>query len=266
MAIGSRKLTNLEEAGRDLVGAKFSAEQSSFTRKGTLGSLPVTSRLMAKALNIRKEEQCAEFVSGVLKAFGRIDGLVGNGGGQYICPAESISRNGMHAVLETNLVGTFLMCRECYTQWMSEHGGSIVSIVLELNTGFPGFAHSAASRAGVVSLTQTLAAEWAPAGVRVNAVAPGIIYSESAMANYGDAADVLLPEIVKVLPSNRLGTVEETSSAVVFLLSEGSSYVTAQTWAVDGGSSLVYKPLLGPPGGDKSALPVYGTLPSRAKL
>jgi len=222
--------------------------------------------MMAMALNIRKEDDVSQFVAQVIKSFGKVDGLVNNGGGQFVSPAESISKRGLHAVLETNLVGTFLMCRECYTQWMCDHGGSIVSIVLDLNTGFPGFAHSAASRAGVVSMTQTLAAEWAPAGVRVNAIAPGIIYSKSAMANYGDLADVLMPELVKILPCNRLGSVEEVSSAVVFLLSEGSSYITAQTLGVDGGSSLVYKPLLGPPGGDASKFPVYGVLPSIAKL
>jgi len=227
VAIGSRNIEKLETAGRELAGAGFNAMESQAKRLTDLGNLSVSQRLLAKELNIRKEEHVTSFVESVLSAFGRIDGLVNNGGGQFISPAESISKRGFSAVVETNLIGTFLMCKECYSQWMSEHGGSIVSIVLDLNTGFPGFAHSGASRAGVISLTQTLAAEWAPSGVRINAIAPGIIYSKSAMANYGDAADVLLPEIVKALPSNRLGTVEETSSAVVFLLSEGASYVTA---------------------------------------
>jgi len=80
-------------------------------------------------------------------------------------------------VVRTNLTGGFLMARECYNQWMGAHGGAVVNIVADFWSGMPGMGHSGAARAGMVNFTETAALEWAPAGVRVNAVAPGWIAS-----------------------------------------------------------------------------------------
>ena len=85
--------------------------------------------------------------------------------------------------MRTNLTGGFLMARECYTQWMREHGGAIVNIVADMWQGMPTMGHSGAARAGMVNFTETAAGEWAAAGVRVNAVAPGWIAS-SGMDHY----------------------------------------------------------------------------------
>ncbi len=104
----------------------------------------------------------------------------------------------------------------------------------------------------------------APSGVRVNAVEPGIIYSDSGFANYGNAADTLVPELLKSLPSRRLGTVQETSSAVVWLLSRGAAYVSGVILNVSGGGQLTHKPMRELPLSSK--MPVYGDLPEFAKL
>ena len=90
---------------------------------------------------------------------------------------EAISQKGWETVVRTNLTGGFLMARECYTQWMREHGGAIVNIVADMWNGMPGMGHSGAARAGMVNFTETAAVEWGAAGVRVNAVAPGWIAS-----------------------------------------------------------------------------------------
>ena len=166
--------------------------------------------------------------------------------------------------MDLNLNGTFRMCREAFAAWMGEHGGTIVNITLEGGNGFPMMAHSAAARAGVTNLTKTLAWEWAPAGVRVCAVEPGIVYNPTAFANYGSATDTLVPALLASLPSRRLGTVQETASAVTWLLSPGAAYVSGVTINVSGGGQLTHKALMELP--MVSSLPVYGDLPAFAKL
>ena len=123
--------------------------------------------------DIREEEKVAETVTAIRKRFGRIDGLVNNAGGQFPAPLSQISQKGWDAVVRNNLTGGFLMARECYTQWMADHGGAIVNIVADMWNGMPNMGHSGAARAGMVNFTETAACEWGVSGVRVNAVAPG---------------------------------------------------------------------------------------------
>ncbi|MBK8902204.1 MAG: SDR family oxidoreductase [Anaerolineaceae bacterium] len=187
--------------------------------------------------NIREEAQVQALFAEVLAARGALHGLVNNAGGQFLSPAEFISKKGFHAVVETNLTGTFLMCREAYNQHMRDHGGVIVNMLMENWRGFPGMAHSAAARAGVENLTKTLAVEWARSGVRINAVAPGLIES-SGLDNYPDVAKEFIQNVVQDIPFKRMGTESETAAAIVFLLSPGASYISGESIRIDGASSL----------------------------
>jgi citronellol/citronellal dehydrogenase len=155
--------------------------------------------------NIREEEQVQALFADVLARQGAVHGLVNNAGGQFLSPAEFISKKGFHAVVETNLTGTFLMCREAYNQAMRDNGGAIVNMLMENWRGFPGMVHSAAARAGVENVTKTLAVEWARSGVRINAVAPGLIES-SGLGNYPEVAQNFIHEVVKDIPFKRMGT------------------------------------------------------------
>ncbi|XP_014769608.1 peroxisomal trans-2-enoyl-CoA reductase isoform X2 [Octopus bimaculoides] len=186
--------------------------------------------------NIRKEEEVQNLISSTLSKYGQLDFLVNNGGGQFISRFENINLKGWNAVLDTNLTGTYLCCREAYNQYMKQHGGSIVNIIADMWKGFPMMSHTGAARAGVDNLTKSLSVEWAESGVRVNAVAPGIIYSKTAAANYGntDVFTMCRP----LIPAKRLGQPEEVSAAVCFLLSPAASYITGATLKVDGASSL----------------------------
>ncbi|CAG5115692.1 unnamed protein product [Candidula unifasciata] len=176
-------------------------------------------------------------ISGTLRMFGQLDFVVNNGGGQFISRAEDIRLKGWHAVLETNLTGTFLMCRAAYRQWMKDHGGAIVNITMDMWRGYPLMSHSGAARAGVDNLTKSLAVEWAHSHVRVNSVAPGSsIYSDTAAANYGDLK--VFEGIIPRIPMKRLGSVEEVSSAVCYLLSPAAAFITGVSVKVDGGQSL----------------------------
>ncbi|GFO00258.1 peroxisomal trans-2-enoyl-coa reductase-like [Plakobranchus ocellatus] len=197
--------------------------------------------------NIRKEEEVQNLISTTVKNHGQLDFLVNNGGGQFLSPAKDIQLKGWNAVIETNLTGTFLMCREAYNQWMKDHGGAIVNIIADMWKGFPMLSHTGAARAGVDNLTKSLSLEWVHSGVRVNSVAPGVVYSETAAANYKDKN---VFELAKpLLPYHRLGTVEEISSAVCFLLSPGARFITGETVRIDGGASNYSCHTLQIPGG-----------------
>ncbi|MCW0234317.1 MAG: SDR family oxidoreductase [Ferrovibrio sp.] len=186
----------------------------------------------ALSCDIREEERVAETVKAALQRFGRIDGLVNNAGGQFPAPLSQISQKGWDAVVRNNLTGGFLVARECYTQWMADHGGSIVNIVADMWMGMPNMGHSGAARAGMVNFTETAATEWGVSGVRVNAVAPGWIAS-SGMDTYPDWMKPLIRDMRNHVPMQRLGNEAEVSAAIVFLLSPGASFISGTTLRVD---------------------------------
>lgn len=189
-------------------------------------------------VNIRREDEVKRLIQQILKDHGTIDGLVNNAGGQFPSPAQNISQKGWHAVIETNLTGTFLVSREVFNQVMSKKGGCIINIVAEMWRGFPGMAHTGAARAGVVNLTKTLAIEWAARGVRINSVAPGIIEGHG-LKQYDPAfIKSFIENASQNIPAKRLGTESEIAAAVTFLLSPAAAYITGETIRVDGGSSL----------------------------
>ena len=191
--------------------------------------------------NIRKEDDVKATVAQVLADYGKIDFLVNNGGGQFPSMTQDMSLKGWNAVIETNLTGTFLMSREVFNQHFVDHGGSIANIIALIDRGFPLMGHTGAARAAVQNLTKTMAIEWISKGVRVNAVAPGTIYSSTARDNYAfDVFEMARPHI----PAKRLGTPDEIAAAVCFLLSPAAAYITGTTLTVDGGSSLYSPPMV----------------------
>ena len=190
------------------------------------------------SLDIREEQAVKDAVAQVLAERGAIHGLVNNAGGQFPSPLMHISKKGWDAVVNSNLTGGFLFAREVFNQYMLAHGGSIVNIIADMWRGMPGMGHSGAARAGMMSLTETAAVEWAFAGVRVNSVAPGFIAS-SGMDRYDPAfAEVVIPQMRGTIPAKRMGDEDEISSTIVFLLSPAASYMTGACLCVDGGSSL----------------------------
>lgn len=183
--------------------------------------------------DIRQEDAVRAMVAEVLARCGRVHGLVNNAGGQFISPLARISARGWQAVIDTNLTGGFLVARECFTQCLQGQGGTIVNIVADMWGSMPGMGHSGAARAGMVSFTETAALEWAQAGVRVNAVAPGYIAS-SGMDHYPPEAGDMLRQMRQTVPLGRFGTEAETSAAIVFLLSPAASFISGTVLRVDG--------------------------------
>ena len=189
------------------------------------------------AFDIRDEEAVKAGVAAVLAAHGPVTGLVNNAGGQFPAPLSAISKKGFDAVVANNLTGGFLMMRELYTQCLQQHGGAVVNMTADFRNGMPGMGHSGAARAGMSNLTATAAFEWAHAGVRVNAVAPGWIAS-SGMDTYGGAIKSIIPKLKAHVPLRRLGVEAEVSGAIVFLLSPAASFITGVTLQIDGAASL----------------------------
>lgn len=190
---------------------------------------------LAQPCDIREPDQVKALVEAIMARFGALDFLVNNAGGQFPAPVEKMSYNGWRAVIENNLNGTFLVTKTVAERAMLPVGrGKVISIVANMWRGFPGMAHTGAARAGVVNLTQSLAVEWAPQGVLVNAVAPGVIRS-SGTDRYPPA---LLDQALRSTPLGRMGTVADVSSAVTFLLSPAGDWITGETLCVDGGARL----------------------------
>lgn len=187
--------------------------------------------------DIRQEEGVTATVASILARFGKIDHLVNNAGGQYATPLEKISKKGFEAVVSSNLTGGFLVARECYLQWMQAHGGAIVNMAADMWNGMPRMGHSGAARAGMVNLTMTAALEWGVSNVRVNAVAPGLVFS-SGVDNYPPEIQKDLLAFKHDVPLGRTGTEAEVSSAIVFLLSEGAAYISGTTICIDGAFAM----------------------------
>ncbi len=190
------------------------------------------------SLDIREEEAVRAGVAQLVTRHGDIHGLVNNAGGQFPAPLALMSQRGWETVIRTNLTGGFLMARECFLQSMRDHGGAIVNVAADMWGGMPLMGHSGAARAGMVNFTQSAAVEWASAGVRVNAVAPGWVAS-SGLDSYTDPnVRKRLPRLRHQVPLKRLAEEAEVSSVICFLLSAGAAYLTGVCVPIDGGSTL----------------------------
>lgn len=186
--------------------------------------------------DIRDEERVKAVIAEI-QAAGPVTGLVNNAGGQFPAPLAAISKNGFEKVVQSNLVGGFLVARELFNQGLNKSGGSIVNIIADMWAGMPMMGHSGAARAGMLNFTKTAAVEWAACNVRVNAVAPGIIAS-SGLDTYDAGMKAVLNKAKTTIPAQRLGTESEVSSAVVWLLSEGAAFTSGCCIEVDGAGPL----------------------------
>src|SRR5687768_5045398 len=219
LAVGSRNAANLEQGTAEL-------------RHAGLDPLAIQ-------IDVRKPEQVDEMVARVVRHFGRIDILINNAAGNFVCRAEDLSPNGWNAVVGIVLNGSFYCSRAVGRHMIARgSGGTIVSILANyVWTGSAGTIHSAAAKAGVASMTQTLAVEWARHHIRVNAVAPGPIESPGAAKQLWSTPEAV-QRITEMVPLRRWGKPEEVADAVAFLVAPQSGFITGEILTIDGGTWL----------------------------
>ncbi|WP_354700914.1 putative 2,4-dienoyl-CoA reductase [Paraconexibacter sp. AEG42_29] len=195
-------------------------------------ALDPSGRCTAVVCDIREEDHVDAAVAGVVEREGRIDLLVNNAGGQFLTPAELITPKGFRTVIRLNLEGTWLMTHACATKAMiPAGGGKVVSITMTPHTGLPGMTHSSASRAGMESMMKTLSIEWARFNIRLNAIAPGIVGTDTFLTKYPKQ---FVEGAAETVPLQRLGTPEQIAWMVAQLASPAGDYTTGSVITIDG--------------------------------
>ncbi|XP_073796310.1 peroxisomal 2,4-dienoyl-CoA reductase [(3E)-enoyl-CoA-producing] isoform X3 [Danio rerio] len=189
-------------------------------------------------MDVRQPETILAAVDETLKTFGRVDILINNAAGNFLCPATSLSFNAFKTVMEIDTMGTFNTSKVIYDKWFKDHGGSIVNISATL--GYRGQAlqvHAGSAKAANDAMTRHLAVEWGPSGVRVNTVAPGPISGTEGYRRLG-GSHAETAGAFHSIPLQRAGNKTEMAHAVLFLASRASSYVTGSVLVADGGAWL----------------------------
>ncbi len=186
----------------------------------------------SKQGDVSDEAQVTALFKAVISEFGTIDILVNNAGMTRDNVIMMMKPDDFDAVIETNLRSCWLCCKTAARTMMRKRTGSIINITSVVGiAGNGGQSNYAASKAGIIGLTKSLAKELAVRGVRVNAVAPGFIATDMT----ADLSDEVKDKALEAIPLGRMGAPEEIAKAVAFLASSDAAYITGQTLVVDGG-------------------------------
>jgi 3-oxoacyl-[acyl-carrier protein] reductase len=219
----------LARNGADIVVSDINLEKAEETAKEIEGA---GQRAMAIRVDVANSEEVERMVQTILERFGHIDILVNNAGIARDRLILRMTEEDWDAVLNVNLKGTFNCTKAVVRHMSKQRSGKIVSIASVVGEmGNAGQANYSASKAGVIGFTKTVAREFAQRGINVNAIAPG--YIETPMTDI--LPEKTKEELKRLIPMDRLGRLEDVAEAVLFLVSEASSYITGQVLNVNGG-------------------------------
>lgn len=227
--IGAAIAEALAQRGVNIVIASRSAEEAN-EKAAQLSTFGI--KTMGVKLDVSKPEEVGAVFEKIRQEYQRIDILINNAGITKDGLLLRMKEEAWDTVIDINLKGLFLCTREVLKDMVSQKYGRIVSLTsVAAFMGNPGQANYAASKAGIVGFTKTVAKEYANRGITVNAVAPGFI--ETAMTDV--LKETIKDEMKKLIPMGRFGSVEDVARAVVFLASPESEYITGQVIHVNGG-------------------------------
>lgn len=201
------------------------------------------------AADVRDYDAVAAAIARTADLFGPIDVVISGAAGNFLAPAVALSHNAFRTVIEIDLIGTFNVLRASWDH-LRKPGASLISISAGHARRPPPFqAHASAAKAGINNLTQTLALEWGPAGVRVNAISPGPIGDTEGMSRLAPSEEATAA-IKRRIALRDYGSKQDIADAALFLASDQSKYVTGVILEVDGGM------LLGDASADALTVPV----------
>lgn len=227
--IGKAIALALAHQGANIVVSDINLEGAEKTA-GEITSLGRDS--LAARVNVAVFSEVEDFINKVLDKFGKIDILVNNAGVTRDTLLLRMKENDWDMVLDVNLKGTFNCTKACCRSMLKQKSGKIVNIASIIGIiGNAGQANYAASKAGIIGFTKSIAKELAGKGINVNAIAPGFIKTKMTEILSEEVKQNLLTQI----PLRKLGEPEDIAKTVVFLVSDEASYITGQVIKVDGG-------------------------------
>ena len=196
-------------------------------------------RALTVPCDVRELEQCARAVERVVSELGRLDVLINNHGANFLAPAAAISQNGWRAIVSVVLDGTFHMSRAAFEPLCASGRGRVISIAAtNAALGSPLMAPSGAGKAGVISLMESLAVEWAQFGITCNSVSPGPVDTQGANQRLWATREDYDRVARRVPLGRRLATPADVVGPVLFLASDAASFITGAEIVVDGGERL----------------------------
>lgn len=186
----------------------------------------------AMSSDVRNPEAVEKVIMATLEKYKKLNIVINCAAGMFPAPIHNISYNGFKTIIDIDLLGTYNVTKAAFSAYLKDHGGCIVNITAPFeHWGVSSMSHVAAAKSGITSLTRSCAVEWAPLGIRVNAVAPGFIAETEGVERFSEKAGEVMDKALK-------GTKQDMANTVLFLVSDSARFISGVEIRVDGGATI----------------------------